>query len=103
MRKLGYVGIATALAAPKPRQKPARRSAIAVSFPVFHDKSGKRLYRLVMAVLVLISVIGFLAAWMIPAALAPAHPSATNQMTASRANSLLPAIRTMHQALVRGC
>jgi len=51
MRKLGYVGIPTALAAPKPRQKSARRSAIAVSFPVFYDKFGKRLDRLVMAVL----------------------------------------------------
>ena len=105
MRKLGYAGIPTALslAASKPRRKSARRSAVAVSFPVFYEKSGKRLYRLVMAVLVLISVIGSLAAWIIPAALASARFRQQIQMMASRATSLLPAIRTMRGALVTGC
>ena len=73
--KLGYVGIPTALslATPKPRRKKARRPVAAVSLPVFYDKSGKRLRRLVMAGCALLLALGIVAANMIPAILAPAH------------------------------
>ena len=76
MRKPGYAGIPAALSLATPKQrrkkkKSARRPAAAASFPVFYDKSGKRLRRLVMVGSVLLLAFGAVAANMIPAMLAP--------------------------------
>ena len=83
MREPDYAGIPAALSLATPKQrrkkkKSARRPAGAASFPVFYDKSGKRLRRLVLAICVLLLALGAVAANIIPAALAPIHPSATN-------------------------
>ena len=86
MRKPGYAGIPAALSLATPKQrrkkkKSARRPAAAASFPVFYDKSGKRLRRLVLAICVLLLAFGAVAANMIPAALAPTHPRPRTQTT----------------------
>ena len=83
MRKPDYAGIPAALSLATPKQrrkkkKSARRPAAAASFPVFYDKRGKRLRRLVLAICVLLLAFGAVAANIIPAALAAIHPSATN-------------------------
>ena len=51
------------------------KPAVTPSFPVFYDKSGKRLRRVVMVVLVLFSVVGALTAMVAPTAFAPTSPT----------------------------
>src|SRR6478609_2492356 len=50
-------------------RKKARRPTVPVSFPVFYDKSGKRLRRLVLAVCALACVVAGVLTWFIPEAL----------------------------------
>ena len=61
--------------------------AVTPSFPVFYDKSGKRLHRTVIATLTLIFAAGVLLAYLAPAALAPTAPTPPTGPAAGRASS----------------
>ena len=86
-------GLPAALAQANPPRRRKKRARVAraaafsgggdlsaaSSFPVFYDKSGKRLRRVVLATLTLLLAFGALVACMAPSALSPARPTTTSE------------------------